>query len=78
MKLQRTKNIQKHLLRKQDRRTFSVITYCKPRVIRTVVLAKVDQWHRIESLVSALSINGYLTFYTNITADKCKKLTKFK
>lgn len=38
-----------------------------------MVLANEDQWHRIESFILALSINGYLTYYTNISADKCKK-----
>lgn len=73
MKFQRAKNIQKNILRKQDRRAFSVIiTYYKPIVIR-MVLANEDQWHRIESFILALSINGYLTYYTNISADNCKK-----
>lgn len=61
MKLQRAKDIQKYILRKEDRRAFSfIITYCKPIVIRRMVLAKVDQWHRIEKFILALSINGYL------------------
>ena len=38
-----------------------------------MVLANEDQWHRIESFILALSINGYLTYYTNISADNCKK-----
>lgn len=72
----RAKNIQKNILRKQDRRAFSVIiTYYKPIVIR-MVLANEDQWHRIESFILALSINGYLTYYTNISADNCKKKTQ--
>lgn len=75
MKFQRAKNIQKNILRKLDRRAFSVIiTYYKPIVIR-MVLANEDQWHRIESFILALSINGYLTYYTNISADNCKKKT---
>ena len=44
MKLQRAKNIQKYILRKEDRKAFSfIITYCKPIVIRRMVLANVDQ-----------------------------------
>ena len=61
MKLQRAKNTQKYILRKEDRKAFSfIITYCKPIVIRRMVLANVDQWHRIEKFILALSINGYL------------------